>query len=153
MIIEISMVTEEGVPFQGEEAASILELLPSDFAEAEGAIAYDLWAWKQPGQLFVKGKVGVPLRAVCARCGAFFSTNATDSGFLRDYLYNDGQKSVDITADLREAVLLQLPAYSLCRPDCRGLCPRCGHRLNDGPCGCRPPEESTPWSALDRLGL
>ena len=24
----------------------------------------------------------------------------------------------------------------LCRDDCRGLCPKCGKNLNEGPCGC-----------------
>ncbi len=24
----------------------------------------------------------------------------------------------------------------LCRPDCKGICKKCGHNLNDGDCGC-----------------
>ena len=27
---------------------------------------------------------------------------------------------------LREQVLLSLPVRTLCKPDCKGLCPRCG---------------------------
>ena len=34
-------------------------------------------------------------------------------------------------------ILLELPYKSLCREDCRGLCPLCGKNLNDGLCGCR----------------
>ena len=26
---------------------------------------------------------------------------------------------------------------TLCSEDCKGLCPRCGANLNDGPCGCK----------------
>lgn len=33
-------------------------------------------------------------------------------------------------------LLLQLPSKILCREDCRGLCSKCGHNLNDGDCGC-----------------
>lgn len=33
-------------------------------------------------------------------------------------------------------VLLELPYKSLCREDCRGLCPMCGKDLNEGLCGC-----------------
>ena len=33
-------------------------------------------------------------------------------------------------------VLLELPYKSLCREDCRGLCPLCGKNLNEGLCGC-----------------
>lgn len=38
-----------------------------------------------------------------------------------------------VTADL----LLSLPMKSLCREDCRGICPQCGRNLNEGLCGCR----------------
>jgi len=31
---------------------------------------------------------------------------------------------------LREQVLLSLPARTLCKPDCLGLCPRCGENRN-----------------------
>ncbi|HCR44310.1 MAG TPA: nucleic acid-binding protein [Ruminococcaceae bacterium] len=37
---------------------------------------------------------------------------------------------------IREDILLELPTKFLCRADCRGLCPRCGKNLNDGPCDC-----------------
>ncbi len=39
---------------------------------------------------------------------------------------------------LREQILLTLPMRVLCREDCAGLCPRCGHNRNAGPCGCPP---------------
>lgn len=35
-------------------------------------------------------------------------------------------------------MLLELPYKSLCREDCRGLCPLCGKDLNEGLCGCQP---------------
>lgn len=38
---------------------------------------------------------------------------------------------------VREDLLLSLPIKTLCRDDCRGLCPTCGKDLNDGLCGCR----------------
>ena len=38
----------------------------------------------------------------------------------------------------------------LCRDDCRGLCPRCGANLNDGPCSCEP-EADPRFAALQRL--
>src|SRR2546422_6619926 len=39
---------------------------------------------------------------------------------------------------------------SVCRDDCRGLCPRCGKDLNAGPCGC-PPAEDQRWKGLAAL--
>lgn len=38
---------------------------------------------------------------------------------------------------VEEDLILSLPSKSLCRKDCRGLCPKCGKNLNEGLCGCR----------------
>ena len=52
-----------------------------------------------------------------------------------DYILLD-QYQLDL-ADLTMAdILLELPYKSLCREDCRGLCPMCGKNLNEGLCGC-----------------
>ncbi len=40
--------------------------------------------------------------------------------------------------DLVQAdIFLELPYKSLCREDCRGLCPQCGKNQNEGLCGCQ----------------
>lgn len=49
---------------------------------------------------------------------------------------------------LKEQILLELPMKSLCRPDCRGLCPQCGQNRNVAPCDCRPPAREDRWAAL-----
>ena len=41
-----------------------------------------------------------------------------------------------MTETVRESLLLELPITPRCREECPGLCPKCGHDLNDGPCGC-----------------
>jgi len=38
---------------------------------------------------------------------------------------------------VEEQLLLELPMKPLCRPDCLGLCPRCGADRNSAPCDCR----------------
>jgi uncharacterized protein len=58
---------------------------------------------------------------------------------------------LDLVPLARDAVLLELPVNPLCRPDCEGLCPRCGTALEEGPCSC-PAEGSDPrWGALEGL--
>ena len=48
-------------------------------------------------------------------------------------VFHDG-RHVDLDDSVREAALLARPMVPLCRPDCRGLCPRCGADWNEGPC-------------------
>lgn len=57
---------------------------------------------------------------------------------------------LDLGDAVREALLLALPMKPLCRPDCPGLCPRCGHRLAEGPCGCPAEEPDPKWAPLLR---
>jgi uncharacterized protein len=52
---------------------------------------------------------------------------------------------------LREQVLLSLPARTLCREDCKGLCPRCGRDLNSETCACDSAPADPRWSALSDL--
>jgi uncharacterized protein len=48
----------------------------------------------------------------------------------------NGQHILDLTEAVRQYALLAIPMKLLCREDCAGLCPTCGHDLNKGPCQC-----------------
>ena len=52
---------------------------------------------------------------------------------------------------LREQVLLSLPVRTLCRPDCKGLCPRCGVNRNNQACTCNEGPADPRWEALADL--
>jgi len=43
---------------------------------------------------------------------------------------------IDLHDAVQEEVLMAMPMKTLCRPDCKGLCPQCGADLNQGECGC-----------------
>ena len=52
---------------------------------------------------------------------------------------------------LREQVLLAVPLKTVCREECKGLCPQCGKNWNEGPCSCAPPSGDPRWSALKEI--
>ena len=55
---------------------------------------------------------------------------------------------------VREQVLLSLPSRTLCKEDCKGLCPRCGQNLNLASCSCNSSESlqnPSRWNALAGL--
>jgi uncharacterized protein len=52
---------------------------------------------------------------------------------------------------LREQVLLTLPVRTLCKPDCKGLCPRCGENRNSTACTCDEGPSDPRWEALSGL--
>lgn len=76
---------------------------------------------------------------------------ATGAGATDDeYPLVDG--IVDVEPMIRDAVLLAMPMAPLCRPDCLGLCPRCGGDRNLGECACEP-EVDARWAALSGLRI
>lgn len=62
----------------------------------------------------------------------------------------DARHILDLEEAVRQHWAAAVPMQPLCRSDCRGLCPRCGHNLNQSACSC-PPEEDERWSALHQL--
>ena len=95
--------------------------------------------------------MSVDYTAECARCLAPVSgcfsldlekTVATrevlgdlDENRLDDYaIIDDG--FLDMDEPLLEQLEMEFPVRFLCKEDCRGLCQKCGHDLNDGDCGC-----------------
>lgn len=151
MIIDIPKLNPDGEWFEGEEPVTILGLEDTR-VRLERPIRYHLWAQPVSGKLVVKGDWSVDLALECGRCTDFFSTTLCDSSFLRDYEISGGVETVDVTPDLREDVLMALPAYPVCREACAGLCPTCGKNLNEGRCSC-PPPGGLNWGALDGLKL
>lgn len=43
----------------------------------------------------------------------------------------------DLDSLVREDILLALEPKTLCKPDCKGLCPMCGADLNETACSCK----------------
>ena len=153
MIINVARIPESGLKFKEEEPGEILGLTEADEFHAAGPVSCDLYAQVVDEILIVRGTLSVPLEARCARCTQFFSTTVTDSGFLRDFPGIQGTEEVDVTEDIREAILLGLSHFPLCDESCKGLCAQCGKNLNGEPCGCGKTGKSGAWSALNSLKL
>ena len=58
---------------------------------------------------------------------------------------------VDLSALVREQIILALPMFPRCGEDCQGLCPSCGADRNAVDCGCQAGEIDPRWAALKAL--
>ncbi len=153
MIIQLDKIPEQGMTFEGSEPPEVLALEKSAEFHPAGPLSYDLYAQLVDGMLIVRGSLSAEMKGCCARCTQIFSTTVSDSGFLRDYSDLEGAEEVDVTKDIREAIILNLPRFPLCDESCKGLCPQCGKDLNEGPCGCSEGERGGAWDALNSLNL
>lgn len=125
---------------------------------------------KQAGRIEVKGTISGPVAIDCTRClesvrqelkipfeavyvpaedfGEESESEISGEDLKVDVLEGD---SLDLTAIVREQVLLGLPAQTLCREDCKGLCERCGVNLNEAECKCGDDDIDPRWAALKGL--
>lgn len=153
MKIMVERIPEEGSTYDGVESAMFLDMEADPFIEVKGDVRYSLYAQHVSGELIVRGTLSVDLGLQCTRCAEFFSTTVTDSDFLRAYPASKEVDSVDITPDMREDLLLHIPAFPVCNEKCKGLCAQCGADLNRGSCNCKTQDQPGLWSALDNLNL
>jgi len=153
MKIMVARIPEEGSSYDGSDPGAVMELADDPFARVEGDVRYALHAQCVSEELIVRGTLSIDLGLKCTRCSEFFSTTVTDSDFLRAYSASEEVDSVDITPDMREDLLLHIPAFPVCSEGCEGLCTQCGADLNKGSCDCEARERPNPWSALDNLDL
>jgi uncharacterized protein len=153
VIIRVHQVGQAGRRFDGAEEPDILELEGDRFVRGIEPVAYHLFAERIGPELIVRGTVSGAMELQCSRCAEFFSTSVADSSFLRAYGVPDGLEQVDVTPDIREAILLLLPAFPLCREECAGLCPQCGVNLNHTRCACVIHAGDARWGALDSWDL
>ena len=153
MKIMVARIPEEGSQYEGDDPGSIMEMDGDPSIRGIGDVRYELYAQLVSEELVVRGTLLLDLDLKCARCSDFFSTTVADSDFLRAYPASKEIDSVDIAPEMREDLLLLIPAFSVCSEGCKGLCTQCGVDLNKGSCDCEAGERPNPWSALDNLDL
>ncbi|MBL7222474.1 MAG: DUF177 domain-containing protein [Candidatus Brocadiae bacterium] len=59
--------------------------------------------------------------------------------------------TIDLSADIAESLVLELPLRPLCSPTCAGLCPSCGANRNTERCSCPAVKPDDPFAALRDL--
>lgn len=152
MYIQVARIPPEGLDFEGSETGCFTEEPEKLWFKVLSPVDYSLQAFYVSGELVVAGKLEVDVEVQCSRCAVPFTMKVADKRFDVAIEAPEGTESVDLTADMREAILCAFPSHPVCREECKGLCAQCGKDLNQGPCGCVPPEHNR-WESLGGLKL
>ena len=151
LTVDVARLDKGGEWYKGETGPDALGLEDSEFVEPVGGIVYALKIEIVGTELLARGEVRQRLRCVCSRCAVTFETEAVDSEFVCSVEINALTDFLDLTGEMREAIMLALPGYPVCSEECRGLCPACGANLNTAACSCRKKGEDRRWAALGAL--
>jgi uncharacterized protein len=151
MKINVKRIPVDGESLNGSEPASIMELDEPD-VRFQQPVQYELFAQIQGSAVLVTGKLRAPTTLRCSRClKTFDQTLRVDQFIFHQEL--GGEDFVDLTANIREDIILELPQRALCQPECKGLCPVCGEDLNESACQCKSARGDLRWHALDQIKL
>jgi uncharacterized protein len=151
MKINVKRIPVGGETLRGTDPGGIMELDEPD-VRFQSDVEYELLAQVQDNSLLVTGTLRTPATLRCSRCLRIFQQEL----WVRQFVFHErlaGGDFVDLTARIREDILLELPQRALCDARCRGLCPVCGQDLNEATCSCKPAAGSLRWQALDRIKL
>jgi uncharacterized protein len=110
--------------------------------------------------IVVRGTISAHWVAACSRCLAPVGADiAVHVGELYEREPIDGETYrldddvLDLEPLVRDALVLELPAAALCRPECAGLCASCGVDRNVTTCDCTTEVLDPRWAALRSLDL
>ena len=114
---------------------------------------------RTPQGVYVQGRLTGEHPAECVRCLAEATqTLVADIKQLYDYPPDPSSEHVisetgflDLAPLVRELLLLSAPMRTLCRADCKGLCPDCGKDWNEGPCDCENVDVNPQFAVLKDL--
>jgi uncharacterized protein len=136
-----------------------------DIAGSESIVQGEVELVHTDRGILVEGTVQSTIKVACSRCLSLFSyplalgieeeylatTDVVTGARLSlpeepDYLTIDERYVLDLNEAIRQYMLLAIPMKPLCGEGCAGLCPDCGHNLNEGACDCLSKE-------VDPIGL
>jgi len=120
--------------------------------------------------ILVRGSVEASLQRTCSRCLEPF-VETVRVQLAEEYLPTidplhgvpltqptdevalliDAHHQIDLAPVLHDELSLTEPMHPLCRPDCPGLCPTCGRRMDVGSCDCVAVEADPRLAVLARL--
>ena len=135
MKIRIDQIPEAGLEICESPAASNLDLDRADI-KFKQPISLCAKITKGINNITVQAKIKALMYMECNRCLDQF-TLPLERNINLNLLIGD-KKEIDISQNLREEIIVNLPLKPLCRLDCQGLCPVCGRNLNQGACSCNP---------------
>ena len=148
MIISVISIMEApgaGLPFECKLDLQDLQINHRNCLPKPVAVSGQIV--NRAGVLYLDARILANLDLVCDMCGKRFfrdkqldldlplATETANDDDSEVYLFEGG--NVDVAQIVTSAFVLNSGMSVLCKPDCKGLCTKCGADLNIAPCDCQ----------------
>lgn len=155
--ITIANIPEEGLKYTFSEDGSRFKECLADSDDTDFTLCkvdVDFLITKIATTVFIKGKLSALINSCCSRCledisvpiGSDFAyTLFPEKAETKEDLELTAEELeishyqgdfIDLTSIICEQIILQIPIKTLCREECKGLCPLCSVNLNTSSCNC-----------------
>ena len=160
--VDLKDLAQGKISFEASFEPGVLDFGPENIRQI-GPLDWSASAERAGEEIRIAGSLNATLEMACSRClePARLTINKPFDLFFREHDATMFDEDAEVELDekdtrtafftgtklaigdvLQEQVLLALPMKTLCKVDCKGLCPNCGTNLNSGSCGCSKEEFS-----------
>ena len=136
LVVDASRLPPEGEVLEGEVDCVDLD---EEVVKPSGGAWYRIEAKLYGTELLVRGRLEQDFTLACCRCGRDFDTTVYVDDFTFSCEVDEKSPEVDLTEEVRESIILTLPAYPVCGESCPGVETQASMPADDR------------WSALDNL--
>lgn len=161
MKLKLSSFREEKQIVKADLTCAELELNDEGLIDP---VKVEVKTGKNDSCLTVECKISVNANFICDRCLEEFKSELTaeakfaisDNPKMKsdsdDLIFiSSGEDIVDISKNIKDAILLVYPFKRICSQDCKGLCAGCGKNLNTEKCECTETIIDPRWETLRKL--
>ena len=136
LVLDVFRLSPSGERLEGEVDCVDLD---EELVKPAGAARYRLEAKLYGTELLVRGHLEQDFVLACSRCGRDFTTTIAVDDFTFSCEVDEKSPEVDLTEEIRESIILVLPAYPVCSESCPGVESKAEMPADDR------------WSVLDNL--
>lgn len=149
----VSQLGSEGITLNGKFNSEIFGFSDDKRLKCSSPLIYNLAARIAGEGVLVSGSASTVCDCTCDRCLTSYAQEIVVNDICH---FSEGleEREIDLTEDIREDIVVNLPVKCLCSEGCSGLCPQCGQNLNDGNCDCSDQNDApSVWDQLDGLDI
>ena len=150
MLLDLSKIIETpGASVSFAHSVDLSDLLYGTCYPVDEPVAASGVVRNTAGVLVMQGEIRTCIHGVCDRCASNFDQDVEfpiDVVLVRELANEENEDewvfplegdSANLEEIVRTVFVLNMDSKLLCKPDCEGLCCRCGKNLNEGPCSCQ----------------